>query len=518
MTFKREETSCPAHQYSMDCIFTLVGFGPWNALCCSMSFLVEALFAVVAYGSAFMVPPHDFNCLVFDHANSLSSWTTEDNCFISFSNGSQTPCQKFLYNSTTYVNTVTMEFDLVCSRESFRYAFQLMITTGGLLGTASAGFMADRWGRQKTIWLCSLVAAVGTVLNVTIPVFWVVMLTRFLVGVFIPPLHMASFVLGIEACPLKQRTWFGTLTMTPFALMMSGIAGIAYHFRDWRYVELLGSWPLLFLIILASPLLLSESPRWLVSRGRIEEASRILTRAARINKTTGKLPNDLEKHLNLIYKTQLHESCESGSMREMLTSLVSSSVMRTITFSSMTLFLIHGSLCMSIPLRANFFGSEFLYVLLLGIIQLISYLMVGPIVNRFGRTSYIFVCMVATMSIQLTLTVLMVLNKAQGTYSVCLSAIAYGAAEGAYLANLVLSAELFPTSVRAQGMTLSYFSLGFGYILPSILDLVQPSTVPWMSLAIFSVFSAVGAITVYFVPDTNKQPLLQGVPKTLTTR
>ena len=47
---------------------------------------------------------------------------------------------------------------------------------------------------------------------------------------------------------------------------------------------------------------LSESPRWLLSKGRVSDAQEVIHKGAMINKTLPNLPNDLQKQLAQIYE------------------------------------------------------------------------------------------------------------------------------------------------------------------------------------------------------------------------
>ncbi|KAK3852061.1 hypothetical protein Pcinc_041330, partial [Petrolisthes cinctipes] len=81
-----------------------------------------------------------------------------------------------------------------------------------------------------------------------------------------------------------HRSAAGIIVFLPwtFGLMMLG--GLAYLYRNWRYLVLTTSLPLLLLLPLQW--FVDESPRWLIVRGHHDRALQVLQKAARWNNTS----------------------------------------------------------------------------------------------------------------------------------------------------------------------------------------------------------------------------------------
>lgn len=81
------------------------------------------------------------------------------------------------------------------------------------------------------------------------------------------------------------------------------LAGVTYLVRDWVQMCLYTSVPFLlfFLYILVMP----ESPRWLLAKGKLEEALNTLEIMARVNNKP--LPNT--------FRMKLHERVEADKLR-----------------------------------------------------------------------------------------------------------------------------------------------------------------------------------------------------------
>ena len=75
--------------------------------------------------------------------------------------------------------------------------------------------------------------------------------------------------------------FFGIGFEYPWAIAYSLLPGIAYVERNWRNLQLILSVPPI--IFLVAYYFIPESPRWLLSQGRIEEAKVILEKACKMN-------------------------------------------------------------------------------------------------------------------------------------------------------------------------------------------------------------------------------------------
>lgn len=103
----------------------------------------------------------------------------------------------------------------------------------------------------------------------------------------------------MEIVGVKWREVVSNLYQIPFNLGHLTLPCFAYFIRDWHYLQLALSLP--SVILISYYWLIPESPRWLFAVGRIDEASAVLEKSARMNK----LPTE-DIHQNLIaYKKSL---------------------------------------------------------------------------------------------------------------------------------------------------------------------------------------------------------------------
>ncbi|KAI9123611.1 hypothetical protein K1719_004911 [Acacia pycnantha] len=155
-----------------------------------------------------------------------------------------------------------------------------IINLYALIGSFLAGRTSDWIGRRYTIVLAGGIFFVGAVLMGISPNYAFLMFGRFFAGVGVGYAMMIAPVYTAEVSPTSSR---GFLTSFPEVFINSGILlGYISNFAfsrlplwlGWRLMLGVGVVPsvLIALGVLAMP----ESPRWLVMRGRLGDARRVL--------------------------------------------------------------------------------------------------------------------------------------------------------------------------------------------------------------------------------------------------
>ncbi|CAG06338.1 unnamed protein product, partial [Tetraodon nigroviridis] len=179
---------------------------------------------------------------------------------------------------------------LVCDDEWKQPLSPTVYFLGVLMGSFFAGQLADRYGRKPVFFTTMAVQTVFTVVLIFSPSWIVFAIMFFISGMGQMANYVAAFVLGTEILSGKIRILFSTLGVAlGYTIGSLLVPLIAYFLRDWKKVFLATSLPALIYILLWW--FIPESPRWLVSQGRLEEAEAIIRKAAKMNKVEA--PEDI---------------------------------------------------------------------------------------------------------------------------------------------------------------------------------------------------------------------------------
>jgi sugar porter (SP) family MFS transporter len=176
---------------------------------------------------------------------------------------------------------ITKQFSLSATMEEIVVSSVLV---GAVAGATLGGALTGRLGRRIMIILAGIIfttSALGTALAPTVG--WLIA-ARVVSGIgigiasFISPMYIAELV------PAKVR---GSLVAVNMLAITSGIAVaylVDYAFSSsggWRYMFGLATIPSIALII--GMWRLPDSPRWLISKSKVEEARQILRRARTVS-------------------------------------------------------------------------------------------------------------------------------------------------------------------------------------------------------------------------------------------
>lgn len=184
-------------------------------------------------------------------------------------------------------------------------AFAMSSPVGRVLGGAIQGFVAEAYGRKRTLIGCLIIVTGFIFMTFFASTNVVLFVGEMLCGIVWGVLSSLAPTYASEVCPLRLRdilTAYVNLCWSTGQLIATGVlAGYASNNTQWAYRIPFGLqwiWPVL---ILTFAIWAPESPYWLVRHGKIEQAEAALRRLTRSDKV------DIQQSLALIQRTNERE-------------------------------------------------------------------------------------------------------------------------------------------------------------------------------------------------------------------
>jgi putative MFS transporter len=182
---------------------------------------------------------------------------------------------------------------------------------GAIVGALAWGALSDRWGRKTLLVAGVALCAMGAGCVSLIPdgAWMLFAALRFVVGFGVGAAAAVGVPLIVEYTPTRHRTILSSAVVIPVSLGIlaaSLTAAALLQVIGWRGLAMLGFIPLIPAILIA--LIMPESVRWLVSRGRHAEARVI------VGRTLGVPPESLPKPAT----TTVSQSPSSTSFADLL--------------------------------------------------------------------------------------------------------------------------------------------------------------------------------------------------------
>ena len=148
------------------------------------------------------------------------------------------------------------------------------VLIGAVLGAATNGVLADIFGRKKIIMATAVIFILGSVMCAFAPNVYVLIISRIFVGFAV---GIVNFVVPLYLSEISPKNLRGTLVSLYQWAITSGIlfsyfinAAFAQAVYNWRWMLFAGVLP--GLILFVGMCLMSDTPRWLVSKNREDEA------------------------------------------------------------------------------------------------------------------------------------------------------------------------------------------------------------------------------------------------------
>ncbi|XP_039484490.1 carcinine transporter isoform X2 [Drosophila santomea] len=395
-------------------------------------------------------------------------------------------------------------FDLVCDQDIYPTIGLAALNTGGPVGVYLFGLLNDRGGRRLSYFVCLATLLAGSLLTSLSKDFWTWAGSRVIVGLTIPAVYQIPFIISLELVGENYRSFVTVMTCTFYTSGIMLLSVVTYLERDWVRLSYITSLPFYayFLYMFVMP----ESPRWLLMRGRLEEALKILERMAKVNgrefpeavhlKLEAQIRRDkLKKQKKKMANVGLADLCRTPNMR-LKTILITLS-----WFANETVYL--GLSYYGPALGTNQYVSFFLSA----VVELPSYLCCWYFMDTWGRRWPLSLSMILG-GVACVITVMLPDDAVDETLVLYL--VSKALLSASFLIIYPFAGELYPTQVRGIGIGASSYIGGLGLIgIPFITYLGKDNLK--LPLVIMGFLSMLGGMTGLRLPETLHHRLPQTI-------
>jgi sugar porter (SP) family MFS transporter len=375
---------------------------------------------------------------------------------------------------------------------------------GALVGSAFAGYSTDRWGRRFVLMGTGIGFAVFSVLSGMSVGLVSFSVARFFVGACI---GVASLVTPLYLSEMSPATIRGALVSLNQLAITVGI-GTAY-FVDYSFAAH-GSWRWMFmtavfpaLVLVAGMILLPESPRWLARKGFRDRALAGFQRLGRGGEAETEL-REIERAL--LEGKEGFLSLFRPGLRMAVFVGVALAIFQQITGINTIIYYSPEILRLSGYPSAK---AAILAAAAIGVVNILTTVVSIALVDWLGRR-FLLLMSTAGMTVTLGLIGWSFSRHAAGVI-VFYEMIGYIVFFGIGLGPVVwlLMAEIYPTKIRGQAMSLATLSVwgANGVVAGTFLSLIHA----FGPAGTFSIFAAVCVLAFFFslkfVPETKGRTL-----------
>ncbi|KAL6650073.1 hypothetical protein ACP70R_014297 [Stipagrostis hirtigluma subsp. patula] len=364
--------------------------------------------------------------------------------------------------------SVVSEWALKCAGPALSSLPASSFFAGCLAGGFMLTTLADSLlGRKKMLLLSLVSMSIAGVLTALAPNVWAYAALRFVAGFARSMIGTCTLVLSTELVGKRWRDMVSVAAFVCFTVGFASLPALAYALREasWRSMYLWTSVPCLFYALLLF-FLAQESPRWLLVRGRTQDAVETLQQIASLNGSS-----TATNMYVLDGCTMDKDAATSGGGGGGVFSTLQTMWERPWALRRLTVIMVAGfgvgMVYFGMPLSVGNLGSNlYLSVTYNALAELPSAMLSWLLIARFNRRTSVVAlavtaaaCSLACVAIPENATAARMAAELLSFFATCT----------AYDVILIYSIELFPTSVRNSAVGLVRQAMVLGGVAAPVL-------------------------------------------------
>jgi SP family arabinose:H+ symporter-like MFS transporter len=379
---------------------------------------------------------------------------------------------------------------------------------GAMAGNAMAGVLSDRFGRRRVLMCTAMLFMLSPLLAATTTSFAGFFVARIVGGLAVGAAILIAPVYIAEIAPARSRGRLVSLNQLMIVIGISASFFSNYFLLDvgehnWRWMIGVQLVPATIYLLLLS--LIPESPRWLLMKGRGEQALDVLSRVSG--------PEEAQESLRQIRQSLTAKTVSRGfrslldrRMRFIMLIAIGLAFFQQITGINAIFYYLPTIFAQT----GNGVNAAFQQAVLVGLVNVGMTVVAIWLIDRLGRKPLLSIG-IAGMALSL-LTISWAFNQASMNALLVLVAIVGFVASFAISLGpvmWVLLSEIFPNEYRGAAISVAGFwnalvSASVTFIFPWELSKLGPSG----TFLVYGLFASAALLFVLlFVPETKGQTL-----------
>uniref|UniRef100_A0A669C8H8 Major facilitator superfamily (MFS) profile domain-containing protein n=1 Tax=Oreochromis niloticus TaxID=8128 RepID=A0A669C8H8_ORENI len=396
----------------------------------------------------------------------------------------------WVFSTDKYSATIVSEWDLVCDN-AWKVPFSTsFFFVGALIGSFISGHLSDQFGRKPVFFFTMILQTVTALIQVT-SVSWVMFtILNCLRGLGQISNFVASLVLGSEMLSKSARVTYILLGHSlGFGFGYALLPLFAYFIRGWRMLLVAAALPGFLFIPMWC--LIPESPRWLLQKGRVEEAELVIRKALMV---------PFFYFLERICSIMFYEEEQTYTYMD----LMRTHNIRNITILGVFIWISVAMVYYGLSLNSsNLHGNIYLNCFISAAIDIVVYVATWLLIDRAPRPTLLFTTL---MFCGIMLLVIKLVPEDMPIMFQVLALVGKIGVSAAYCFIYVFFTELMPTVVRNMGLGICATAARIGAIIcPYLLYMGLYSKI--LPYIIFGTASIMAAAVSMLLPDTRNSKL-----------
>lgn len=517
----------------LDAVLRELGpFGTYNIV--NYALLLFPCFLAGMYGSAFVfeAPDIDYRCEIREcegigndslwiyqaipkentglskcerYAFSTNFTNNNSTCSVdnlSFNTTIKEKCSSYVYSDQ---DSAVKDFNLGCQNWK-RTLIGTIHNSGLFLALPLTGFISDRYGRKVALSIAALMNCIFGLIRSFSMNYYMMLAFEFMDAGLGAGAYTTAFILAMELVGPRGRVFGNTLINVVYVFGVMSLSGLAWLLQDWRTLLRIIYSP--SCLIFSYIWILNESARWLLSKGKREEALKILKRAADMNKVELS-----EQTLGLLHNVEKEKNIEEIDVRRKDVPTNKSSIFLQVIRSSIIIkrlftcsflwitcaFVYYGLSINSVSLA----GNKYINFMLVAFIEIPANFCCLFVLDKFGRKRV----MISTYILSAILCIgLAFLPKDQSWWSLVFYLSGKFCITVAYSSVYIYVSEVFPTNVRQSLLAICSSTGRVGSTLAPLTPLLN-TYYENLHAIFFGTLAIIAGLLVFILPETLNQPL-----------